>query len=1243
VTDKPSLPSPPASPTWSPDAPEQAEALPEAPRASAPEERFQLLTLLGQGGMGEVWRARDLDLGRTVALKIMRGELPPSHRARFLYEARTTAGLDHPGIVAVHEVGLFSDGRPYYAMREVRGTTLREHIRQLHEQSTPVAYPPPTEELSLRRLIEAYLLACEAVAYAHAREIIHRDLKPENIMLGRFGAVLVVDWGLVRVVTDSSLEEVADPMELLGRLPGGRTRQGQAAGTPGYMPPEQARGELDRLSPASDVYALGAILACILCGSDPSPTGADAELLALPRVPPELRELVYLTMQPEIADRPRDALALGEQVRSWLDRSAALAEGEARQQALEDAFLGLPPELHERCQEQILSLVDADGATIARPAEQLDAESVELLVGVGILSRDGGLLRLADPAVERWPRLRGWLAADREGQRLRHELSVASRGWQERGRGLAGLWSSDQLARVRAWREVRRPWLAPIAQDFLHAGEARSRVRRLQLRLLSLGTSLVLILLVFGSAYLWREAQTAAVDSRLARKEAMERSLREEAARARLQGKEHVALALEAAWADSSGETSALSLETAARIGPLWLIPTEAGSRLAWSASGSRLAVLGPSGALLVLDPATRSAWRREGVRELAWSPTDSRLAMLDEEGRLSFEPPLEAEVADRWPGARLAWPAQLLVRSPEALSWFSPETGQVLTRPLRAPTDERISAQGDHRWWEERGALRVVALAEEEGLRLRTRGTWTVFGFLSDLDRLWLGDKVGAVRIFDRAGEMIAEVSGRGSDVTVASASPGGQALAVGGLDSVVRILSLVDGAPLLTFQEHDRPVRAIAWHPDGSLLATGGVDDEVILWEAEGPRSLATLGGLESSVLDIAFSPRGQDIAILTEQELMLWTPARLPEASLPACPSRRASLTPDGRLLLLEGTESSCVTDLLTGRSEAFPLVKGLEQEAGGELIGVRDGALVTVDLEQGATLREPLPGLPTGRLAGLFAPPEGTVVAVDELGSLSGTGPDGAWALNLGDWAGALEHRTQERYATAIDPRGDLYAVDLSGGRIAARVDEGMVSRLHRGWSIEGDSLLVGDHLGRIREWRLDVDRPSELVHTLPDPVAISALTRRDGRLAVGDAAGSVHLLEADGALSSLRLPGDSIATSLSLSPDGARLLVGMNQAALAVYDLASGRPLRIVDRGRRGLLHSLAWYDDEHVLGIGPEDAWIWKLPAEAPTPHTLTNLRVCRQTLAVVVVPHPDQSPWAPEALCLSASMGLSP
>lgn len=1236
MTDKPSPLVSHASPTWSPNGPDLPEASSDSPRPSTPEERFQLLSLLGRGGMGEVWRVRDLDLGRTVALKIMRGELPHSHRARFLYEARTTAGLDHPGIVAIHEVGQFSDGRPYYAMREVRGTTLREHIRLLHEQSTPVVYPPPTAELSLRRLIEAFLLVCEAVGYAHAREIIHRDLKPENIMLGRFGTVLVVDWGLVRVVSDSGLEVVVDPMELLGRLPGSGTRQGQAAGTPGYMPPEQALGELDRLSPASDVYALGAILACILCGVDPGPEQADPALLGLPRVPPELRDLVLLAMQPEIAKRPRDALVLGEQVRSWLNRSAALAEGEARQQAIEDAYLGLPLDLHERCQEQILSLVDADGAAIARPAVQLDAESVDLLVSVGILIRDGSLLRLADPAVERWPRLRGWLAADREGQRLRHELSVASRGWQDRNRGRAGLWSTDQLARVRAWREVRRPWLAPIALEFLLAGESRARVRRIQARFVGLGTALILLVLVFGTVNLWREAQSASVDTRLARKEAMERSLRDEAARARLQGKEYFALSLEAAWAESSGQNSTLSDETAARLGPLWLTPTEPESQIAWSTNGTRLAILGPSGALLVLDPATRSVWRREGVRQLAWSPSETRLAMLDLDGQLEFEPPLHVEVVGRWPGAQLAWPDKLLIRVPEALSWLSPDTGQVLTWPLVAPPDEHISSLGEHRWWEERGAIRVVDLAGEAEVKLRTRGSWTVFGFLSDLDRLWLGDKVGAVRIFNRAGEMIAEISGRGSDVTVAAPSPSGHALAVGGLDSVVRIISLVDGAPLLTFQEHDRPVRAIAWHPDGSLLATGGIDDEVILWEAEGPRSLASLGGLASSVLDIAFSPQGQDIAILTERELMLWTPARLPEASLPACPSRRGSLTPDGRLLLLEGTESSCVTDLLTGQSQSFPLVKSLELEAGGQLIGVRDGALVTVDLEHGASLLEPMPGLPPGRLAALFAPPEGAVVAVDELGTLSGTGPDGTWALNLGDWAGALQHRTQDRYATAIDPRGDLYVVDLFGGRIAARVDEGMVSRLHHGWTIEGDSLLVGDHLGRIREWRLDVERPSELLHTLPKPVAISALTRHEGRLAVGDATGSVHLVEPDGTLSSLRLPGDSIATSLSHSPDGSRLLVGMNQASLAVFDLASGRPLRVVNRGRRGLLHTLAWYDDNHVLGIGPDDAWIWKLPLTPPTPLSLTNLRVCRRTQEVVVVPHPEESPWAPEAICRS-------
>jgi serine/threonine protein kinase len=187
--------------------------------------RYALVGRLGHGGMGSVFSVRDQELGREVALKVL--TLPGDDVAeRLRAEARVLARLEHPGIVPVHDVGTLADGRAYYAMKLVRGVRLDEMARTAQ----------------LRPLLRAFERICEAVAFAHDRGVLHRDLKPENVMLGDFGEVLVMDWGLARLA-----EAAADGA-------------GVVLGTPGYMAPEQARGDQAQVDERSDVYALGAIL-----------------------------------------------------------------------------------------------------------------------------------------------------------------------------------------------------------------------------------------------------------------------------------------------------------------------------------------------------------------------------------------------------------------------------------------------------------------------------------------------------------------------------------------------------------------------------------------------------------------------------------------------------------------------------------------------------------------------------------------------------------------------------------------------------------------------------------------------------------------------------------------------------------------------------------------------------------------------------------------------------------------------
>ncbi|AUX41729.1 protein kinase [Sorangium cellulosum] len=336
---KPRPPKPRATPTTdetlslSPSSGLTAE-LRELPVAS-PWTRYEDLGVLGSGSMGEVHRVRDRLLGRTLAMKILavRGPGAMGFRARFLAEARLAAGLQHPGIVPVHDCGATPEGRLYFTMDEVRGQTLRAAIEAAHR-----AEPGGPSPAALRRLADVYLRVCEAVAHAHRSGVIHRDLKPDNVMLGDLGEVLVVDWGLAR-----ALAAIEAPAGSGGALGGPRlTHAGHVLGTPAYMPPEQARGLVAEIDQRSDVHALGAILYEILCGAPPYEGPGRAVLARVVAGPPppvarraagalpaELVAACERAMARAPGDRFADAGALAEEVRAFLDgahrRDRALA------------------------------------------------------------------------------------------------------------------------------------------------------------------------------------------------------------------------------------------------------------------------------------------------------------------------------------------------------------------------------------------------------------------------------------------------------------------------------------------------------------------------------------------------------------------------------------------------------------------------------------------------------------------------------------------------------------------------------------------------------------------------------------------------------------------------------------------------------------------------------------------------------------------------------------------------------
>lgn len=312
----------------------------EAP-ARDPHSRYQLQGEIARGGMGAILKGRDIDLGRDLAIKVLLDQHrhKPEIVQRFIEEAQIGGQLQHPGIAPVYELGQFVDRRPYFSMKLVKGETLAALLaRRSNSEEDRGKYLGIFEQI------------CQTMAYAHSRGVIHRDLKPANVMVGAFGEVQVMDWGLAKVLAAGGIADEkrlhqqqtghseihtlrTDSSDVPGRF-GTQTQMGSVMGTPAYMPPEQALGEIDQLDQRSDVFGLGAILAEILTGKPPYVAsdstqvfrlasrgrlkecyerleccGADADLITLARD----------CLQAEPAHRPNDAGALAARVTEYLE------------------------------------------------------------------------------------------------------------------------------------------------------------------------------------------------------------------------------------------------------------------------------------------------------------------------------------------------------------------------------------------------------------------------------------------------------------------------------------------------------------------------------------------------------------------------------------------------------------------------------------------------------------------------------------------------------------------------------------------------------------------------------------------------------------------------------------------------------------------------------------------------------------------------------------------------------------
>jgi WD40 repeat protein/tRNA A-37 threonylcarbamoyl transferase component Bud32 len=788
--------------------------------------RFHIVKLHMQGGLGEVFVARDEELHREVALKKIRASQADNSesRSRFLREALITGALEHPGIVPVYGLGELADGRPFYAMRFIRGETFRQACDRFH-QSRQAGQP-----LELRQLLGRLIAVCNTVAYAHSKGVLHRDLKPDNIMLGNFGETLVVDWGVAKSADEPPEDVRAHAPDCTAT---DVTMVGRTVGTLQFMSPEQAGGLLDQLTPASDVYSLGATLYYLLTGLPPF-AGLDRALAVLlvqgcdfkrPRqvnadVPAPLEAICLKAMACRPEARYQSARALADDLERWLADEAVRAYAEPWTDRL-----GRWARRHRDLVAWLIS-----GAVLA----------LTLIVAWALVGASDQHRALEKQRADRMEEF----AAERS--QLQNAAENRRREAEEQSQRAE---SSEALA--RRYLYFSRINQADRAWDEAHIGR--------MLALLQQERDAQKDLLGFEWHYLWRLQHTS-----LATLEGHSQAVRA------------VAHSPDGQWIASGGEdkviriwdarTGQIARSLRGNGGPVNALAFSPDSRLLASGSDDGLVKLwdvqGTS-----RTPRTTYRGHTNHVSTVAYSHDGKRLA--------SGSPDLTIRIWDAAPGgpAEVASTLQILWGHTSSITSvaFSP-----YDRYLASAGGEttNVFRPGEVKLWDLAGGREIASTQEHTG-------NVTAVRFGPDGKRLATASTDCTVKVWDLSGGpagalRASQTTLRGHTKTVygVAFSPDGEHLASGSGDQTIRIWEISRGAVHLTLRGHTTTVTSLTYHPTGTQLVSGSDDHTVRVWDPKVSQETRTLEGHALDVNDVRFSPDGRLLATASDDRTVkIW----------------------------------------------------------------------------------------------------------------------------------------------------------------------------------------------------------------------------------------------------------------------------------------------------------------------------------------------------------------------------------